>query len=87
MRGVSVLGVLEVLDPAPQSRSSLNELDLLALFANQAAIALRVVTDRAPRSQGRDGSAAQFELDETGRVAAQQLMDGLRQLLEASGSG
>ncbi|MFI0960824.1 GAF domain-containing protein [Streptomyces sp. NPDC021080] len=41
-----VLGVLEVLDPAQQSRSSLSELDLLALFARQAAAALAVITDR-----------------------------------------
>ncbi|WP_367123849.1 GAF domain-containing protein [Streptomyces phytohabitans] len=41
-----VLGVLEVLDPAEQSRSSLSELDLLALFARQAAAALAVVTER-----------------------------------------
>jgi GAF domain-containing protein len=45
--GDRVLGVLEVLDPVPQSRSSLDELDLLALFARQAAAALRVVIDRA----------------------------------------
>jgi GAF domain-containing protein len=37
-----VLGVLSVIDPAEQSRSSLGDLDLLALFANQAATALRV---------------------------------------------
>lgn len=44
-----VLGVLEVLDPAPQSRSSLGDLDLLALFANQAALALRAAAHtRAP---------------------------------------
>ena len=41
-----VLGVLEVLDPVEQSRSSLSELDLLALFARQAAAALAVVTER-----------------------------------------
>jgi GAF domain-containing protein len=37
-----VLGVLEVIDPAEQSRSDLGDLDLLSLFANQAATALRV---------------------------------------------
>ncbi|MEU8511728.1 GAF domain-containing protein [Kitasatospora sp. NPDC048722] len=46
--GSRVLGVLEVLDPAPQARASLPELDLLALFARQAAAALRVLTERAP---------------------------------------
>jgi GAF domain-containing protein len=43
-----VLGVLEVLDPAPQSRSDLGDLDLLSLFANQAAIALRVTRAHVP---------------------------------------
>jgi GAF domain-containing protein len=38
-----VLGVLEVLDPSPQARSSLRELDVLALFAGQAAAALHLV--------------------------------------------
>ncbi|RMI28639.1 GAF domain-containing protein [Streptomyces triticirhizae] len=37
-----VLGVIEVLDPAPRSRSDLGDLDLLSLFAHQAALALRV---------------------------------------------
>ncbi|HEY9389997.1 MAG TPA: GAF domain-containing protein [Mycobacteriales bacterium] len=40
-----VIGVLEVLDPVPQSRSSLGELDLLALFARQAAVALRLADE------------------------------------------
>ncbi|PAX89792.1 GAF domain-containing protein, partial [Streptomyces albidoflavus] len=43
-----VLGVLEVLDPSPQARSGLPELDLLALFARQAATALRVVSPDPP---------------------------------------
>lgn len=46
-----VLGVLEVLDPTEQSRSSLGDLELLALFANQAAIALRV-SRPCPHCQG-----------------------------------
>ncbi|GAA1664118.1 GAF domain-containing protein [Fodinicola feengrottensis] len=37
-----VLGVLQVLDPAQQCRSDLGDLDLLSLFANQAATAIRV---------------------------------------------
>jgi hypothetical protein len=44
-----ILGVLEVPDPVPQSRTSLNELALLALFARQAAIGLRVIADRHAR--------------------------------------
>lgn len=46
IHGDRVLGVLEVLDPAPQARSSLPELDLLSLFARQAATALRIAADR-----------------------------------------
>ncbi|MCU1684441.1 MAG: histidine kinase [Amycolatopsis sp.] len=49
-----VLGVLEVLDPAPQSRSNLDELELLTLFACQAAIALRVVTTRRASTEPVD---------------------------------
>jgi GAF domain-containing protein len=44
IHGERVLGVLEVLDPTPQARSSLPELDLLSLFARQAATALRATT-------------------------------------------
>ncbi|MEV7413833.1 GAF domain-containing protein [Streptomyces sp. NPDC089919] len=46
-----VLGVLEVLDPSPQARSGLPELDLLGLFARQAAVALDVLVTRAPRPE------------------------------------
>lgn len=42
------LGVLEVLDPSPQARSGLPELELLSLFARQAAVALHVLTTRKP---------------------------------------
>ncbi|MEU0413441.1 GAF domain-containing protein [Streptomyces griseorubiginosus] len=47
VHGGMVLGVLEVLDPAEQARSSLSELDLLALFARQASVALRLTTSAA----------------------------------------
>jgi GAF domain-containing protein len=77
VHGERVLGVLEVLDPVPQSRSSLNELDLLALFARQAATALRVIVDRDP-------SASATALDPGGRAAAWHLVESLRQLLEGS---
>lgn len=72
-----VLGVLEVLDPAPQSRSSLDELDLLALFARQAAVALRVVADRRRQA---DGPA----LGSEDRTAALRMAEELRRLLESS---
>jgi GAF domain-containing protein len=72
-----VLGVLEVLDPVPQSRTSLNELDLLALFARQAAIGLRVIADRHAREP-----AILQELGQHRRVAVLRLMDSLRDLLD-----
>jgi GAF domain-containing protein len=45
------LGVLEVLDRPANARFSLQEMDLLSLFANQAAIALDLL-QRARRAQG-----------------------------------
>ncbi|MBM9508892.1 GAF domain-containing protein [Actinacidiphila acididurans] len=75
--GDLVLGVLEVLDPAPQSRSDLGELDLLALFARQAAVALRVVVDRRHQSAGSRSRADD-------RAAALRMAEDLRRLLEAS---
>ena len=83
-----VLGVLEVLDPSPQARSDLAELDLLALFARQSAGALRLVTRR--QAQGRPGAAgvragvrAVEGLDEAGRAAGLVLIDAVRDLLLA----
>ncbi|MEV7283091.1 GAF domain-containing protein [Streptomyces sp. NPDC093252] len=57
-----VLGVLEVLDPVAQSRSSLSELDLLALFARQAAAALAVVTERRREEPSAAVRARSLEL-------------------------
>lgn len=71
-----VLGVLEVLDPAPQSRSDLGELALLALFARQAATALRVVTDH------RERTAAALLADPAERARGRRLLDALRDLLD-----
>jgi GAF domain-containing protein len=74
VHGSRVLGVLEVLDPVPQSRSSLGELDLLALFARQAAIALRVLLDRRAGSGGP-------ELGRQGRAEGLRMVEALRELL------
>ncbi|MER5639737.1 GAF domain-containing protein [Kitasatospora sp. NPDC002227] len=77
-----VLGVLEVLDPAPQARASLGELDLLALFARQAATALRAVLDlRALRSASPRPPLAR--LDPADRAAGLRTLDALRELLLA----
>jgi GAF domain-containing protein len=69
-----VLGVLEVLDPAPQSRSDLGELDLLALFARQAAVALRVALSRG-------GHRPPAVPDGRDLAAAVDLLDGVRRIL------
>jgi GAF domain-containing protein len=60
------LGVLEVLDPKPQARSGLGELDLLSLFAHQAALTLQVAR-HCPRC-GEE--SRQAEEDEDRMVAA-----------------
>ncbi|WP_329571570.1 GAF domain-containing protein [Kitasatospora sp. NBC_01266] len=78
-----VLGVLEVLDPTPQARSDLGELELLALFARQAATALRVVLDRRA-GQGAEPAAAVLalrSLDPVGRAAGLRALDAARELL------
>ncbi|MGP4110364.1 GAF domain-containing protein [Streptomyces sp. 4N509B] len=60
-----VLGVLEVLDPVPQSRSDLADLDLLSLFAHQAALALRVArTDAGDTGGTRSGEERAEEVEE-----------------------
>jgi GAF domain-containing protein len=80
-----VLGVLEVIDPAPQSRSDLGDLDLLSLFANQAALALRVAQQNrsATRTPARPaaepgGGAGDGEL-------SARLVDEFREFLRHRG--
>ncbi len=89
------LGVLEVLDRPQDSRFTLREMDLLSLFANQAAIALDLL-QRARRAQAAlSGTgepallariAAKLEQradDEDGavRAASLQVLQALEQLL------
>lgn len=61
---LDTLGVLQVLDPHPQSRSSIADLDLLAMFADQAALSLHILL--------RDSAARvdDPELAVLGRIAA-----------------
>ncbi|MFE2114790.1 GAF domain-containing protein [Streptomyces microflavus] len=75
-----VLGVLEVLDASPQARSSVRELDLLAMFARQAAAALRVITPDplAVASAGGAREGAQ-------REDALRLLGSLEQVLRGTG--
>jgi GAF domain-containing protein len=86
------LGVLEVLDRPQKAAFSLAEMELLGLFANQAAIALDLLQKaRAARGvleqEGGDADAlARFaaRLDEAepeNREAALQLLDAARRLL------
>ena len=86
-----MLGVLQVLDRPQRSRFSLQEMELLGLFASQAAIALSLLgTARAARDAlAGDGRAALVadlagkleQLDETRRPAADALLESLSALL------
>jgi GAF domain-containing protein len=87
------LGVLEVLDPPSDERFSLAEMELLGLFANQAAIALDLLQRARRAGAVLDGTG---ELGALGRVAARletaspelraralELLAALDRLLEA----
>jgi len=82
------LGVLQVLDRPPESRVKLREIDLLGLFANQAAIALDLL-QRARRArealegEGRLGPLARVaaRLEEGERDAAFDLLRALERVL------
>jgi GAF domain-containing protein len=84
------LGVLEVLDR--RSRFTLEEMELLGLFASQAAIALDLLqrARQAEAALGGDGdlavvarvAAALADLDEDSRPAGQHLLEALAGVLE-----
>ena len=92
------LGVLEVLDRPQQAAFSLKEMELLGLFANEAAIALDLL-QRARQvravlaEEGSDASAlARFsqrlaEASPERREAAERLLDALDELLGTSDEG
>jgi GAF domain-containing protein len=85
------LGVLEVLDRPQQSQFTLAEMDLLSLFANQAAIALDLLqrARRARAALGGEGvlgalariAARLEEGDEERRAAGLDLLSALEKLL------
>jgi GAF domain-containing protein len=88
-----VLGVLEVLDRPEDVPFTLAEMDVLGLFANQAAIALDLLR-RARRAQavlagdGELGALARFaarleEADEDQRKAGLDLLRALERLIAA----
>ena len=91
------LGVLEVLDRPQQAAFSLKEMELLGLFANEAAIALdllqRAREARAVLEQ-EDGQAAALarlagrlaEAEPEQREAAQRLLEALEAFLAAGGT-
>ncbi len=93
-----VLGVLEVLDRPQRSQFSLVEMDLLALFANQAAIALDLL-QRARRAgkvlaesgEGADVVARLAEtvdgLEEERREAGLKLLAALEEVLRRNEGG
>jgi len=72
LRGEEGLGVLSVLDRPADRPFGLAEIDLLALFARQAALALQVVQ----RARGA-GSALQGEGDTAVVARVAQAIDGL----------
>jgi GAF domain-containing protein len=86
------LGVLEVLDRPEQARFTLAEMDLLGLFANQAAIALDLLVS-ARRARDALGGAGELDqvaaltsaleaLDREAHDAGIRLVAALRDLLE-----
>jgi GAF domain-containing protein len=92
LRREEIIGVMEVLDPAPNPVSPLGAVQLLALFAGQAAVALAVIRrNRATfqllvQEQGEPTELTQMArlLDELGddqRAAGVDLLDTLHRLL------
>ncbi len=89
------LGVLEVLDRPQQAAFSLKEMELLGLFANEAAIALDLL-QRAREARAvleeQDGQAAALarlaerlaDAEPEQREAAQRLLEALEAFLGAS---
>jgi len=85
------LGVLEVLDRPTDARFTLAELDLLGLFANQAAVALDLLQRGRRARAALEGAgdlgalarlAARFDTaDDDRRKAALELLHALEQLL------
>lgn len=77
-----VLGVLEVLDPVTPSRTDLAELDLLVLFAAQAATAVRMVLAQRTRQAAESTALRTVRQFTAGdRAAGLQLIEAMRELL------
>lgn len=87
-----VLGVLEVLDASPQARSGIAELELLGLFADQAGVALQIVSRTRAARSALVGAGEDFtelvelvqtiqQLDGSRRESGFRLIDSLRDVL------
>lgn len=86
-----VLGVLQVLDRPQRSRFSLQEMELLGLFANQAAIALELLASARRARAAFEGDAdltvvarlarALDDLEDDRRAAGSALLHDLVRLL------
>jgi GAF domain-containing protein len=87
-----VLGVLQVLDPHPQSRSSIADLDLLMMFAGQAGLSLHGLTRGRAARAALLGAGAEFErladmvrllaeMPAERRAAGLKLVDSLQAML------
>jgi GAF domain-containing protein len=87
-----ILGVLQVLDPNPQSRTSIADLDLLAMFAAQAGLALSALVRSRAAQRALATYGGEFErlaklvrlvaeLEPERRAAGLQLFDSLQAVL------
>ena len=91
IRGESAIGVLSVLDRPSEARFSLAEMDVLSLFATQAALALDLLRRSRQASEAlvghREGPLAglQVALDSIAaddrRAAAEKLVEALAGIL------
>jgi len=85
------LGVLQVLDRPQRSRFSLHEMELLGMFANQAAIALDLLASARRARAALDGggetaavarvAAALEQLEDERRADALALLEALERVL------
>lgn len=91
IRGESAIGVLSVLDRPADARFSIGEMDLLALFATQAAIAVDLLRRSRAAQEALTGSLRgplsdlQLALDSIGseerRAAAEKLLEAMAGVL------